>query len=181
MDLQICRKSLAYSLWIFILYDFHLSKILNPMYQRQLQLPRNLKFSSILAVWKLHCMQRKSHFCIPRMDLRSPQFHIHVSVSDIYIPRISPHIFLQQNRQIVRGHIIRKSLTDKWIWKLKLRPRNSFSGNSCFEFAVWRVCLLGPVCVWKLKHFRLRYFPCSMAKQPSFPLNWGFNWSLQSF
>jgi hypothetical protein len=29
----------------------------------------------------------------------SPNFHIHVSVNDLYIPRISPHIFLQKNRQ----------------------------------------------------------------------------------
>ncbi len=29
----------------------------------------------------------------------SPYFHIQVSVSDLYIPKISPHIFLQQNRQ----------------------------------------------------------------------------------
>ncbi len=28
----------------------------------------------------------------------SPNFHIHVSVSDSYIPRIGPHISLQQNR-----------------------------------------------------------------------------------
>ncbi len=36
----------------------------------------------------------------------SPNFHIHVSVSDLYIPRIGPHIFLQQNRQIDRGNLI---------------------------------------------------------------------------
>ncbi len=35
----------------------------------------------------------------------SPNLHIHVSVSDLYIPRISPHIFLQQNRQIDLGNI----------------------------------------------------------------------------
>ena len=29
----------------------------------------------------------------------SPNFHIRVSVSDLYIPRIVSHIFLQQNRQ----------------------------------------------------------------------------------
>jgi hypothetical protein len=29
----------------------------------------------------------------------SPNFYIHVSVSDLYFPRISPHISLQQNRQ----------------------------------------------------------------------------------
>jgi hypothetical protein len=27
----------------------------------------------------------------------SPNFHIHKSVSDLYIPRIGPHIWLQQN------------------------------------------------------------------------------------
>jgi hypothetical protein len=35
----------------------------------------------------------------------SPDFHIHVSVSDLYIPRIDPHIFLQQNRQTDHGNI----------------------------------------------------------------------------
>ncbi len=34
----------------------------------------------------------------------SPNFHIPVSVSDLYIPRIDPHIFLQQNRQTNRGN-----------------------------------------------------------------------------
>ncbi len=29
----------------------------------------------------------------------SPDFYIHVSVSDLYLPKIGPHIFLQQNRQ----------------------------------------------------------------------------------
>ncbi len=35
----------------------------------------------------------------------SLNFHIQVSLSDWYIPRIGPHIFLQQNRQIYRGNI----------------------------------------------------------------------------
>jgi hypothetical protein len=35
----------------------------------------------------------------------SPNFHIHVSVSDLYIPRICPHISLQQNRQTDPGNI----------------------------------------------------------------------------
>ncbi len=34
-----------------------------------------------------------------------PDFHIHVSVSDLYISRISPHISLQQNRQTDPGNI----------------------------------------------------------------------------
>jgi hypothetical protein len=40
----------------------------------------------------------------------SPNIHIHVSMSDIYIPRISLHTFLQRNRQNNSG--IYKSLTD---------------------------------------------------------------------
>jgi hypothetical protein len=35
----------------------------------------------------------------------SPNFHIHVSVSDLYIPRIGPHIYLQNSRQIDRWNI----------------------------------------------------------------------------
>jgi hypothetical protein len=52
-------------------------------------------------------LQRKSHLCFLYWELHglSPNFHIHVSVSDLYIPRIDPHIFLQQNRQIDRGNI----------------------------------------------------------------------------
>jgi hypothetical protein len=35
----------------------------------------------------------------------SPNFHIHVSVSDLYIPRIGPHNWLQQNRHTDPGKI----------------------------------------------------------------------------
>ncbi len=40
-------------------------------------------------------------------------------------------------RSIVR---IYKSLTDRWMWKLGLWLRNSFSGNICFEFSVLVLC-----------------------------------------
>jgi hypothetical protein len=45
--------------------------------------------------------------CSQKMELRclSPDFHIHVSVSDLSIPRIGPHFFLQQNRQTVLVNI----------------------------------------------------------------------------
>jgi hypothetical protein len=35
----------------------------------------------------------------------SPNFHIHVAASHLYIPRIGPHISLQQNRQTDPGNI----------------------------------------------------------------------------
>ncbi len=46
----------------------------------------------------VHCNENPA---FPEKELRglSPNFHIHVSVSDLYIPRIGPLIFLQQNRQ----------------------------------------------------------------------------------
>jgi hypothetical protein len=58
-------------------------------------------------------LQQKSLLCIPFLEIArglSPNFHIHVSVSDLYIPRIGPHISCSRTcRSIVE---IYKSLTD---------------------------------------------------------------------
>ncbi len=40
---------------------------------------------------------------------------------------------------------IYKSLTDTWMWKLGLRPRNSFSGNTSMEFSLQSASCL---CHW---------------------------------
>ncbi len=55
---------------------------------------------------RVHCNENPI-YVFPEKELRglSPNFRINVSVSDLYIPRISPHIFLQQNRQINHGKI----------------------------------------------------------------------------
>ncbi len=70
------------------------------------------------------------------MELRGlgPNFHVHVSVSDLYILTIGLPILLKKNT--VCGLILEiyKSLTDTWMWKLGLGPRNSFSGNTKMEF-----------------------------------------------
>jgi hypothetical protein len=48
----------------------------------------------------------KSHLFIPFQGITRPlYFHIHVFVRDLYIPRIGPHIWLQQNRQTYPGNI----------------------------------------------------------------------------
>ncbi len=46
-------------------------------------------------------LQRKPIYVFPEKELRglSPNFHIHVFVTYLYIHRIGPHIFLQQNKQ----------------------------------------------------------------------------------
>ncbi len=36
-----------------------------------------------------------------------------------------------------------KSLADTWMWKLGLRPRNSFTGNISFEFSLLCLCSVG--------------------------------------
>jgi hypothetical protein len=53
-----------------------------------------------------HCNGNPIYIFLFRgLSALSPNFHIHVSVSDLYIPRIGPRCFLQQNRQIDGGNI----------------------------------------------------------------------------
>jgi hypothetical protein len=53
-------------------------------------------------------LQRRFKLCIPRNQTARPcvpNFHVHTSVSDLYIPRIAPPILLLPNRQNDRGNI----------------------------------------------------------------------------
>ncbi len=54
----------------------------------------------------LHCKENPI-YVLPAKKLRglSPNLHIYVSVSDLHIPTVGPHIFLQQNRKTDRGNI----------------------------------------------------------------------------
>jgi hypothetical protein len=54
----------------------------------------------------LHC-NKNPIYVFPEKELRglSPDSYIHVSVSDLYIPRICPQIWLQQNRRTDPGNI----------------------------------------------------------------------------
>ncbi len=54
----------------------------------------------------------------------------------------SVHIF-SCSRTVRSTKGIYNSLTDTWLWKLGLRPRNSFSGNICSEFSVLCLCSEG--------------------------------------
>ncbi len=65
----------------------------------------------------------------------NPNFHIHVSLSVFYKPRIGPHISCSRIGRSIVGRY--KSLTDTWMRKLGLWPHNSFSGNICFNFRYW--------------------------------------------
>ncbi len=54
-----------------------------------------------------HTASKIPFYVFTEMKLRGlvPNSYIHVSVSDIHIPRIGPHFFLQQNRQTDPGNI----------------------------------------------------------------------------
>ncbi len=54
----------------------------------------------------IHCNENPIYVS-PEKELCGlcPNFHIHVSVSNLYIPRIGPNIFLQQNRQTDSGNV----------------------------------------------------------------------------
>ncbi len=66
--------------------------------------------------WWCCALQRKSHLCIPFLGIARPQsnFPIHVSVSDLYIPRIGQHISCSRIGRSMMG--IYKSITDTWMW-----------------------------------------------------------------
>ena len=64
-------------------------------------------FCSKECGWLLHCNENAIYvFLFWELHLLSPNFHIHVSVSDLYISRIGPHIWLQQNRQTNPGNVL---------------------------------------------------------------------------
>jgi hypothetical protein len=58
----------------------------------------------------------------------SPNFHIHASVSDLYISTICLPILLEEICRPILG--LYKSLTDTWMWKLGRRPRYSQKRNT---------------------------------------------------
>jgi hypothetical protein len=84
----------------------------------------------------MHCTENTKHV-FPEIKLRRlvPNFHIHVSVSDINIPTIVPQTqYSKTDGPIMETY---KSLTGTRMQKLGTRPRRGFiSTNICFAFSV---------------------------------------------
>jgi hypothetical protein len=119
----------------------------------------------------LHC-NGNSVYIFLFLELRglSPNFHIHVSVSDLYISRIGPHISSsRKGRPIVE---IYSSLTDTRMWKLGLRPRHSFSRNICFKFSVFCLCSVSS------HHLVFSLSPYPVSMYPPRPLSIGPNFRI---
>ncbi len=76
-------------------------------------------------------------FCWELRDL-SPNFHIHVSVRDLYIPRI--HISCSRiGRSIMGIYTVNRSQTHE-CGNWDCGRTNFFSGNICFQFSVLVLC-----------------------------------------
>ncbi len=91
-------------------------------------------------------MQRKSNLCILRKGIAWPQYqfpHSYLCERFTYIFPGSVNIFFCRKGTPLVG--IYKKLTDIWMWKLGLRPRNSFPGNMCFEFSILCLCSVPPL------------------------------------
>ncbi len=76
--------------------------------------------------------KKKFETNIPRKEITrfSPNFYIHVSVSDLYIPTIGLPILLQETENYVDR---------SWEYihhSQGLRPRNNFSGNTKMGFSL---------------------------------------------
>jgi hypothetical protein len=87
-----------------------------------------------------HCNESLIHV-FPEKELRGASVPVSTFVClwAIYIFLGLVHIF--SGRRIGRPILgIYKSLTDTWMWKLGLRPHNSFSRKICFEFSVLCLC-----------------------------------------
>ncbi len=105
---------------------------------------KNVRLMLMAKEWHRYTtpLQRKSHLCIPFLWIARPQSqftHSCVCVRFIYSQDRSTYFPAAEwiGRSIMG---IYQSLTDTWMWKLRLWPRNSFSGNICFEFSALILC-----------------------------------------
>ncbi len=102
----------------------------------------------------------------------SPNFHIHVSVSHLYIPRIGPHkYFLQPNRQIDRGNRSQTHECCRTILFLEI-----FVSNFQYWFFAVHYCCVREGWEWSqfhdnkiVRYSSLNLFPWAGSKKPAFP------------
>jgi hypothetical protein len=71
-----------------------------------------------LTLQRLNTENSKQMFPVKKLRGPSPNFHIYVSVSDLYIPRIGPPILLQENMRTYPGNINRSQTHEcgNWDW-----------------------------------------------------------------
>ncbi len=104
-------------------------------------------------------------YVFPEKELRglSPNFHIHVAVSNLYIPTFGPPIFLQQNRQTDPRNINRLQKHECRNWDCR-RAVPSFPGNICFKiFGIMSLqCRTSITICFIILSFTLTFFSLSI-------------------
>jgi hypothetical protein len=120
-----------------------------------------------------HCKDKRPKNKYSQKELcgLSPNFHIHVSVSDTYIPELVCLFRCRKKCGLILG--IYESLTDTWIWKWGLRPRNSLSGIFKWDFRCRAagMSLLGLGTEFRSKKFRgidSERFPLFLGRKCAF-------------
>jgi hypothetical protein len=126
-----------------------------PKFVRLLSATNGVLQTFAVGIFKIHvtqepALQRKSHLCVPFLGIARPQPQFqHLCDCERFVSRIGLHISSSRIGRPMVG--IYKSLTDTWMWKLGLRPQNSFPGNICFEISVF--CLCSALWITFLKYF----------------------------
>ncbi len=102
--------------------ELHLEKVLLIFVGFQLvRLQMKGRWESNRNVWfpEIKLLNPKLNY-----NVLSPNSYTHISVRDLqYISKTGLPILLQEKCGLILG--IYKSITDTWMWKLRLRPRNS--------------------------------------------------------
>ncbi len=89
-----------------------------------------------IASNSLHCNENYIYvFLFWKLRGLNPNFHIHMSVRNLYIPKIGPHISCRRMGRSIVG--IYKSLTDTWMWKLGRGRAIPFLGIFVSNFRHW--------------------------------------------
>ncbi len=101
--------------------------------------------------------RKKSDLSTPRQETARPQsrknFHIHVYVSDLYIPR---SVYLFSCKGIGRSITgIYKSLTETCMQELELRLHSFISGKAFFKFPVYCLSSADSRCSWWVRSVNL--------------------------
>jgi hypothetical protein len=104
-------------------------------------------------IFALHCIENPI-YVFPEMKLHGlvPNSYIHVSVSDLYIPRTSMPMWLQQIRQADPGNILHAHRYECGNWETEhynsilevTRPNSFISGNTSMENRHLYWILTGP-------------------------------------
>jgi hypothetical protein len=94
---------------LLIIYNLGQGRVNNDSKSLHIHVLRSILSS--MAVCTVHCNENPTYvFLFWELRRLSPNFHTHVSVSDLYIPRIGPHISCSRIARSIVG--IYKLLTD---------------------------------------------------------------------